>query len=65
MAFHLKKTTLEKEVYYKGGLVWTDVYDDRKSYATSALAQADIDEMSSPLINEIERPKIRGTIVEE
>tara|TARA_A100001201_G_scaffold43098_2_gene43888 strand:- start:399 stop:596 length:198 start_codon:yes stop_codon:yes gene_type:complete len=65
MAFHIKKTTLEKEVYYKGGLVWTDVYDDRKSYATSALAQADIDEMSSPLINEIARPKIRGTIVEE
>ena len=65
MAFHIKKTTLEKEVYYNGGLVWTDVYDDRKSYATSSLAQADIDEMSSPLINEIARPKIRGTIVEE
>ena len=56
MAFHIKKTTLGKDVYYKGGTVWTDVYADRKSFATNALAQADIDEMSSPIINGMTRP---------
>ena len=65
MAFHIKKTTLGRDVYYKGGTVWTDVYADRKSFATNALAQADLDEMSSPLINEITRPIVSGAIVEE
>tara|TARA_B100002019_G_C20980393_1_gene455512 strand:- start:316 stop:513 length:198 start_codon:yes stop_codon:yes gene_type:complete len=65
MAFHIKKTTLGKDVYYKGGTVWTDVYDDRKSFATNALAQADINELSKPLINGISRPSVSGTIVEE
>ena len=65
MAFHITKSTLGKSIYYKGGTVWTDVYADRKSYATNDLAQADIDEMSSPLINEMARPKVKGTIVEE
>ena len=65
MAFHITKSTLGKSVYYKGGTVWTDVYADRKSYATNALAPADIDEMSSPIVNEIARPKVSGTIVEE
>ena len=65
MAFHITKSTLGKSVYYKGGTVWTDVYADRKSYATNALAQADINEMSSPIVNEIARPKVSGTIVEE
>ena len=65
MAFHISKSTLGKSVYYKGGTVWTDAYADRKSYATNALAQADIDDMSSPLINEMTRPKVNGTIVEE
>ena len=65
MAFHIKKTTLGKDVYYKGGAVWTDTYADRKAFATNALAQADIDELSSPLINGISRPDIKGTIVEE
>ena len=65
MAFHIKKTTLGRDVYYKGGTVWTDVYADRKSFATNALAQADLDEMSSPLINEITRPIVSGVIVEE
>ena len=65
MAFHITKSTLGRSVYYKGGTVWTDAYADRKSYATSALAQADIDEMSAPLINEMARPKVKGTIVEE
>ena len=45
--------------------MWTDTYADRKSYATNALAQADIDEMSSPLINGMTRPSVKGTIVEE
>ena len=44
MAFHITKSTLGRSVYYKGGTVWTDTYADRKSYATNALAQADIDE---------------------
>jgi hypothetical protein len=61
MAFHIKKTTLGKDVYYKGGTV----YADRKSFATNALAQADIDEMSSPIINGMTRPSVNGTIVEE
>tara|TARA_B100001939_G_scaffold238595_1_gene205957 strand:- start:238 stop:435 length:198 start_codon:yes stop_codon:yes gene_type:complete len=65
MAFHITKSTLGRSVYYKGGTVWTDTYADRKSYATNALAQADIDEMSSPLINGMTRPKVSGTIVEE
>tara|TARA_B100000927_G_C16435852_1_gene457585 strand:+ start:365 stop:562 length:198 start_codon:yes stop_codon:yes gene_type:complete len=65
MAFHIKKTTLGKDVYYKGGTVWTDKYADRKSYSSNSLAQADIDEMSSPLINGMVRPKVKGTIVEE
>ena len=65
MAFHIKKTTLGKDVYYKGEAVWTDVYADRKAFATNALAQADIDELSSPLINGITRPKVLATIVEE
>tara|TARA_R100001510_G_C7527012_1_gene120075 strand:- start:69 stop:266 length:198 start_codon:yes stop_codon:yes gene_type:complete len=65
MAFHIKKTTLGREVYYKGGTVWTDVYADRKSFATNALAQSDIDEMSTPLINGMTRPAVSGTIVEE
>jgi hypothetical protein len=65
MAFHISKSTLGKSVYYKGGTVWTDTYADRKSYATNALAQADIDELSSPIINEMTRPKVNGTIVEE
>ena len=65
MAFHIKKTTLGKDVYYKGGTVWTDAYADRKSYASNSLAQADIDEMSSPLINGMVRPKVIGTIIEE
>tara|TARA_B100002019_G_scaffold248566_1_gene227557 strand:- start:1434 stop:1631 length:198 start_codon:yes stop_codon:yes gene_type:complete len=65
MAFHITKSTLGKSVYYKGGTVWTDTYADRKSYATNALAQADIDEMSSPLINGMTRPSVKGTIVEE
>ena len=65
MAFHISKSTLGKSVYYKGGTVWTDAYADRKSYATNALAQADIDELSSPIINEMTRPKVSGTIVEE
>jgi len=65
MAFHITKSTLGKSVYYKGGTVWTDTYANRKQYDTSDLAQADIDEMSTPLINEIERPKVKGTIVEE
>ena len=65
MAFHITKSTLGKSVYYKGGAVWTDTYADRKSYATNALAQADIDEMSSPLINGMTRPNVSGTIVEE
>ena len=65
MAFHITKSSLGKSVYYKGGTVWTDAYADRKSYATNALAQADIDDMSSPLINEMTRPKVNGTIVEE
>ena len=65
MAFHIKKTTLGKDVYYKGGTVWTDVYADRKSFASKALAQADINELSNPLINGISRPAVSGTIVEE
>lgn len=65
MAFHITKSTLGKSVYYKGGTVWTDAYADRKSYATNALAQVDIDELSSPIINEMTRPKVNGTIVEE
>jgi multisubunit Na+/H+ antiporter MnhE subunit len=65
MAFHITKSTLGKSVYYKGGTVWTDVYADRKSYVSNALAQADIDEMSSPIVNGISRPKVSGTIVEE
>ena len=65
MAFHITKSTLGRSVYYKGGTVWTDAYADRKSYATNALAQADIDELSSPLINGMTRPSVNGTIVEE
>ena len=65
MAFHITKSSLGKSVYYKGGTVWTDAYADRKSYATNALAQADIDELSSPLINGMTRPSVNGTIVEE
>ena len=65
MAFHITKSTLGKSVYYKGGTVWTDTYADRKSYATDALAQADIDELSSPIINGMTRPKISGIIVAE
>ena len=65
MAFHITKSTLGRSVYYKGGTVWTDAYADRKSYATNALAQADIDELSSPLINGMTRPNVSGTIVEE
>ena len=65
MAFHITKSSLGKSVYYKGGTVWTDAYADRKSYATNALAQSDIDEMSSPLINGMTRPSVNGTIVEE
>ena len=64
MAFHITKSTLGRSVYYKGGTVWTDAYADRKSYATNALAQADIDEMSSPLINGMTRPSVNGTIVD-
>ena len=65
MAFHIKKTILGKDVYYKGGTVWTDVYADRKSFASNALAQADINELSKPLVNGISRPAVSGTIVEE
>ena len=65
MPFHITKSTLGKSVYYKGGTVWTDAYPNRKQYETSDLAQADIDEMSSPLINGMARPKVKGTIVEE
>jgi len=65
MAFHITKSTLGKSIYYKGGTVWTDTYANRKQYDTSDLAQADIDEMSSPLINGMARPKVAGTIVEE
>ena len=65
MAFHITKSTLGRSVYYKGGTVWTDTYADRKSYATDALAQADIDELSSPIINGMTRPKISGIIVAE
>ena len=65
MPFHITKSTLGKSVYYKGGARWTDVYADRKSYSTNALAQADIDEMSSPIVNGMSRPKVSGTIIEE
>ena len=65
MAFHIKKTSLSKDIFYKGDTVWTDNYADRKSYASNSLAQADIDELSSPLINNLTRPKVTGTIVEE
>jgi len=65
MAFHIKKTNFSKDVFYKGNSIWTDEYADRKSYSSNSLAQDDIDEMSSPLINNLARPKVTGTIVEE
>ena len=48
-------------------LHWTDNFAERKSYATNALAQADLDDLSDPLINGMTRPStsVSGTIVEE
>jgi len=45
MAYHIKKPSLlnpSVNIYYAGGVSWTDNYDDRKVYAEESEANARI-----------------------
>jgi len=68
MAHHIAKvgTPLEpnKTIYYKGDQCWTDVYEDRKIYATEASATKEL-HVVLPTIWGTRQKQFGGTVVSE